>query len=206
MISGGAIRRSAAAALDRVYNEVRSTRRAIIRFAPRLGGFGFPSDSESAAIRAVRNLRTFRLHYAILLWMLLLASLFPHHRPSMLLLMASSKAILCYAVLLKAFPGSTILRRVLDRRVVMVVFVLVVVGELTATGAVESLKMALEIGFPAVILHAVLRIRDDLLIAEEGDGDEVATAASAVVEKEKEREKREEGSNNGDIENGSHAN
>ncbi|KAJ3689924.1 hypothetical protein LUZ61_019088 [Rhynchospora tenuis] len=193
MVTGGAIRRSAAAAMDRVYAEVRMTRRAVIRFAPRPGAFGFPSDAESGAVRVVRNIRTFKVHYAAILWMFLLASLFPHHRPSMLLLMASSKAILCYAVLLKAFPSSTILRRVLDRRLVAVVFIVVVVGELVATRAVESLKMAACVGFPVVGLHALLRIRDDLLIAEEADanGDEVA--ASAVVEKEKEREKREEG-------------
>ncbi|KAJ4784549.1 PRA1 family protein [Rhynchospora pubera] len=193
MVTGGAIRRSAAAAMDRVYAEVRMTRRAVIRFAPRPGAFGFPPDAESGAVRIVRNIRTFKIHYAAILWMFLLASLFPHHRPSMLLLMASSKAILCYAVLLKAFPSSTILRRVLDRRLVAVVFIIVVVGELVATRAVESLKMAAYVGLPVVVLHALLRIRDDLLIAEEADanGDEVA--ASAVVEKEKEREKREDG-------------
>lgn len=111
----------------------------------------------------------------------------------MLLLMASAKAILCYAVLLKAFPSSIILRRVLDRRLVAVVFVIVVVGELVATRAVESLQMTAVVGSPMVFLHALLRIRDDLLIVEEAtaNGDEVA--ASAVVEKEKEREQREEG-------------
>jgi PRA1 family protein 1 len=111
----------------------------------------------------------------------------------MLLLMASSKVILCYAVLLKAFPSSTILRRVLDRRLVAALFVIVVVGELVATRAVESLKNAAVIGLPMVFFHASFRIRDDLLIAEEAavNGDEVA--ASAVVEKEKNREKREEG-------------
>lgn len=73
------------------------------------------------------------------------------------------------------------------------VFVIVVVGELVATRAVESLQMTAVVGSPMVFLHALLRIRDDLLIAEEAtaNGDEVA--ASAVVEKEKEREQREEG-------------
>lgn len=193
MVTGGAIRRSAAAAMERVYGEVRAARRALVRFAPRLGAFGFPPDAESGAVRIVRNIRTFKIHYAAILWMFLLASLFPHHRASMFLLMASSKAILCYAVLLKAFPSSTILRRILDRRLVALVFIVVVVGELVATRAVESLKIAAAVGLPMVFLHALLRIRDDLLIAEEAavNGDEVA--ASAVVEKEKQREKREEG-------------
>lgn len=73
------------------------------------------------------------------------------------------------------------------------VFVIVVVGELVATRAVESLQMTAVVGLPMVFLHGLLRIRDDLLIAEEAtaNGDEVA--ASAVVEKEKEREQREEG-------------
>ena len=193
MVTGGAIRRSAAAAMDRVYGEVRATRRALIRFAPHPGAFGFPLDAESGAVRIVRNIRTFKIHYAAILWTFLLASLFPHHRSSMFLLMASAKAILCYAVLLKAFPSSTILRRVLDRRLVAVVFLIVVVGELVATRAVESLQMTAVVGLPMVFLHALFRIRDDLLIAEEAtaNGDEVA--ASAVVEKEKEREQREEG-------------
>uniref|UniRef100_A0ACD5ZLE1 Uncharacterized protein n=1 Tax=Avena sativa TaxID=4498 RepID=A0ACD5ZLE1_AVESA len=187
----GAIRR----ALDKACASARSGRRALTRFAPRLSAFSPAADAEAAAVRAVRNLRTFRFHYAVIQWVLLLASLAPHHRASVLFLMAASKGLLLYGGLLKAFPNSSLLRRLLDRRLVGAVFVLLVLADLTAAGAIDKLLFALAAGVPVVLLHAAFRVRDDLEAASPDGigGDEEEKKEDGVVVEKKE---------DGDVETG----
>ncbi|XP_066388353.1 PRA1 family protein D-like [Miscanthus floridulus] len=185
MGAAGAIRRAAASVVDRACAGARGFRRALARFAPRPSAFGPAADAEAAAVRAVRNLRTFRFHYAVLQWVLLLATLAPRHRASVVFLMAASKGLLVYGGLLRAFPNSALLRRLLDRRLVAAVFVALVLADIVAAGAVANLLAALAAGVPVIVLHASFRVRDDLegpspdAAAENGKEDE----ASAVVEK-----------------------
>nr|ACR36258.1 unknown [Zea mays] len=161
MGAAGAIRRAAASVVDRACAGTRGFRRALARFAPRPSAFGPAADAEAAAVRAVRNLRTFRFHYAVLQWVLLLASLAPRHRASVVFLMAASKGLLVYGGLLKAFPNSALLRRLLDRRLVAAVFVALVLADIVAAGAVANLLAALAAGVPVIVLHASFRVRDD---------------------------------------------
>ncbi|XP_064952906.1 uncharacterized protein LOC135608797 isoform X2 [Musa acuminata AAA Group] len=169
---GGVLRRSAAV-VERARDSARRTRKALARFAcPQ--AFAGPPDAEAAAVRAVRNLRSFRLHYALLLWVLLLASLFPRRRATMLFFMAASKAAFFYGVLLKAFPNSALLRQVLDRRLAAALVLAVVGVELVMTRAVPQFLLAMAIGLPVVLLHAVFRVRDDLTASSE----EAAAAAN----------------------------
>ncbi|KAE8818485.1 PRA1 family protein B2-like [Hordeum vulgare] len=189
----GAVRR----ALDRACASLRTGRRALTRFAPRPSAFSPAPDAEAAAVRAVRNLRTFRVHYAVIQWALLLASLAPRHRASMLFLMAASKGLLLYGGLLRAFPNSALLRRLLDRRLVAAVFVVLVVADLAAAHAIPNLLFALAAGAPVVVLHAAFRVRDDLEPAASPD------SAGGEEDKDKERtgvvvEKKEDG----DVETG----
>ncbi|XP_062200793.1 uncharacterized protein LOC133903427 [Phragmites australis] len=184
MAAAGAIRRAVAAAVDRACAGARGFRRALARFAPRPSAFGPAADAEAAAVRAVRNLRTFRFHYAALQWALLLALLAPRHRASVLFLMAASKGLLVYGGLLRAFPNSTLLRRLLDRRLVAAVFVALVLADITAAGAFANLLAALAAGVPVIVLHASFRVRHDLEgpspdAAENGKEEETP----AVVEK-----------------------
>ncbi|KAL6642672.1 hypothetical protein ACP70R_020853 [Stipagrostis hirtigluma subsp. patula] len=184
MAAAGAIRRAASSAVDRACAGARGFRRALARFAPRASAFAPAADAEAAAVRAVRNLRTFRFHYAALQWALLLASLAPRHRASVLFLMAASKGLLVYGGLLRAFPNSALLRRLLDRRLVGAVFVALVLADIAAAGAVANLLAALAAGVPIIVLHASFRVRDDLEgpspdATENGKEEE----ASAVVEK-----------------------
>ncbi|THU67002.1 hypothetical protein C4D60_Mb05t20090 [Musa balbisiana] len=162
---GGVLRRSAAV-VERARDSVRSTRKALARFA-RPQSFAAPPHAEAAAVRAVRNLRSFRLHYALLLWVLLLASLFPRHRATMIFLMAASKLALLYGALLKAFPNSALLRRIFDRRISAAVALIVICAELVMTGAVPQFLLAMGIGVPLVLFHALFRVRDDLTASGE---------------------------------------
>jgi hypothetical protein len=186
----GAIRH----ALDKTFASARSTRRALARFAPRPSAFSPAADAEAAAVRAVRNLRTFRFHYAVVQWVLLLSSLAPRHRASVLFLMAASKGLLLYGGLLKAFPNSALLRRLLDRRLVGALFVALVLADLTAAGAVDKLLFALAAGVPVVLLHAAFRVRDDLEDGGGGGGAEEDKKEDGVVVVEKKED--------GDVETG----
>jgi hypothetical protein len=180
MAAPGAIRRAALSAVDRACAGARGFRRALARFAPQPSAFAPAADAEAAAVRAVRNLRTFRFHYAALQWALLLAFLAPRHRASVLFLMAASKGLLVYGGLLKAFPNSAILRRLLDRRLVAVVFLALVLADIAAAGAVPILLAALAAGVPIIVLHSSFRIRDDL----EGTSPEAAENGKEEEEEE----------------------
>ena len=170
---GGVLRRSAA-----VVEHARDS----ARFA-RPQAFAAPPDAEAAAVLAVRNLRSFRLHYA-----LLLASLFPCRHATMLFLMAASKLALFYGALLKAFPTSALLRRVIDRRLVVALALAVILIELALTRSLPQLLLAVGIGLPIILLHAVFRVRDDLL----EDGDEKAAAVGGAGELASVLEKKED--------------
>ncbi|RWW83862.1 hypothetical protein BHE74_00007620 [Ensete ventricosum] len=172
---GGVLRRSAAV-IERARDGARRTRKALARFA-RPQSFAAPHDAEAAAVRAVRNLRSFRLHYAILLWVLLLASLFPRRRATMLFLMAASKIALFCGALLKAFPNSALLGRIVDRRLAAALLLAMIGVELVMTRAVPQFLLAMAIGVPLVLLHAVFRVRDDLTAS----GQEAAGAGGGAL-------------------------
>ncbi|XP_074585471.1 uncharacterized protein LOC141841229 [Curcuma longa] len=181
---GGVLRRSASV-VQRARDGVRSTRKALARFA-RPQSFAAPPDAEAAAVRAVRNLRSFRFHYALLIWILILASLFPRRRPTMLFLMAASKLALFFGALLKVFPNSALIQRIVDRRVMGALVIFVIGTEIVVTSAVLQFLLAMAVGVPLVLLHAVFRARDDLTAEVEetaavGNGGEFRQ----IVEKEK---------------------
>ncbi|KAG6507285.1 hypothetical protein ZIOFF_032627 [Zingiber officinale] len=185
MASYGGLLRRFPSVVQRGREGVRYARKALVRFA-RPQSFAVPADDEAAAVRAVRNLRSFRFHYAFLLWFLLLASLFPRRRHTMLFLMAASKLALFFGAFLKVFPNSTLLRRIVERRVMGALVAFVIGAEIVATGAVLQFLVAMAVGVPLVLLHAVFRARDDLAT------DVVETAAVAnggefrqMAEKEK---------------------
>uniref|UniRef100_A0ACD5U4Q2 Uncharacterized protein n=1 Tax=Avena sativa TaxID=4498 RepID=A0ACD5U4Q2_AVESA len=171
----GAVRR----AVDRACAGARGARRALTRFAPRPSAFGAAADAEAAAVRAVRNARTFRYHYAALQWGLLLASLAAAgHRASVVFLMAASKVLIVCVGFLGAFP-----RLALLRRLVAAAFVALVLADLVAAGAVANLMAALAVGVPVIVLHASFRARDDLEGPSAENGEEEEEEEAAVVEK-----------------------
>lgn len=169
MASYGAMLRPSAlassAVVERAKEGVRSTHKALARFA-RPRAFGLPPNTEAAAVRAVRNVIRFRLHYALLLWVILLASLAPRRRVSLVFLMASSKVAASYGVLLRAFPNSAFLHRIIDRRLVVALFLIVIVVQLALTGALKHLLLSLAAGIPVVLIHAVFQTDGDLSATE----------------------------------------
>ncbi|CAL9079768.1 unnamed protein product, partial [Musa textilis] len=88
----------------------------------------------------------------------------------------------------RSFPTSALLRRVIDRRLVVALALAVILIELALTRALPQLLLAVGIGLPIILLHAVFRVRDDLL----EDGDEKAAAAGAAGELGSVLEKKED--------------
>ncbi|KMZ67787.1 hypothetical protein ZOSMA_259G00080 [Zostera marina] len=170
--------------IHRAREHARSTRKALTRFA-RPASFSPPPDSEAAAVRAVRNISYFRTHYAVVLWIVLLFTLAPHRRATLFFLMAMSKIGAFYVILLRTFPNSWILHKLLNQRLVLATVAMVVLVEMVISDSVGHLMFALGIGLPIVIVHAVFRTRDDLV--EEGPATAtVITAGESRSEKEKE--------------------
>ncbi|KAK8944268.1 hypothetical protein KSP39_PZI008565 [Platanthera zijinensis] len=159
---GAMLRPSAAfwAAKEATERARRSARRAITRFA-RPGAFSLPAGRRAAASRAFRNLAAFRSHYALLLWISLLSFLFHSHRATVLFLMVVSKVALSYAVVLRIFPNSVLLQRILDRRVVVALFLALVIVKVVLAGAVANLLLSLAAAIPIILAHAVFRSPDD---------------------------------------------
>ncbi|KAI5001035.1 hypothetical protein ZWY2020_010994 [Hordeum vulgare] len=112
----------------------------------------------------------------------------------MLFLMAASKGLLLYRGLLRAFPNSTLLHRLLDRSLVAVVFVVLVVADLAAADAIPNIIIAHR-RRPILVLHAAFRVCDNLDLATSTDN------AGGAEDKERTRmmvEKKEDG----DVETG----
>lgn len=177
-----AVLSAATAAAERARFHARSARRAIARFA-RPGAFSLPASRAAAASRVSRNLAAFRTYYVLLLWFSLLAFLFPSHRATMLFLMAISKVILSYAVLLRLFPNSALLHRILDRRIVTGIFLVVVLVQLALASAVVSLFFAIAAVAPILVAHAVFRTPDTSLTSVAGENGKVACEILPTSEK-----------------------
>ncbi|PKU80468.1 PRA1 family protein B3 [Dendrobium catenatum] len=177
-----AVLSAATAAAERARFHARSARRAITRFA-RPGAFSLPSNRSAAASRISRNLAAFRIHYALLLWFSLLIFLCPSHRATMLFLMLISKVILSYAVLLRLFPNSALLHRILVPRIVAGIFVVFVIIQLALASAIVNLFLAIAAVSPIVVAHAIFRTPDASLAAGAGENGKVAGEMVPISEK-----------------------
>lgn len=142
------------------------THKNMTHFNP-LQYFNIPSSPEAAAIRIVRNLRYFRIYYTLLVWLILFVSLIPRRRLSLILLVATTAVGCFYLLLLRAIPDSVILHRIIDPRLVVALLGIVTVVELVLTRATIHLLVSLAVGVLIILVHAVLRMGDDLYVTEE---------------------------------------
>lgn len=58
------------------------------------------------------------------------------------------------------------MRKILDRRLVLGAFIGAVLVELVAAGAIARLGVAMGVGAPIVLLHAVFKTRDDIVASD----------------------------------------
>lgn len=137
--------------------------------------FNIPATPEAAAVRIIRNLVYFRLYYILFIWTILFITLLPKRKVSLIFLVAMTAVTCLYLVLLRVVPNSVVLHKIIDRRLVLALLAIVTMVELILTRAALHLFLTLGCGTPVVLVHAVLRVRDDLFVEEE------ASAAGELV-------------------------
>nr|XP_023889648.1 PRA1 family protein F3-like [Quercus suber]POE64513.1 pra1 family protein f2 [Quercus suber] len=129
--------------------------------------FNTPISPEAAAVRIIRNLRYFGLYYTLFVWIILFISLVPRRKVSLILLVVMTIVTSLYLTLLRALPNSVVLHRIIDKRLVLSLLAIGTAVELILTRAAIHLVVSLACGIPIVLVHAVLRVSDDLFVGEE---------------------------------------
>lgn len=130
--------------------------------------FNVPVSPEAAAVRIIRNLGYFGLYYTIFVWIILFISLVPKRKVSLIFLVAMTLVTCFYLILLRALPNSVgLLDKVIDKRLVLAFLAAVTAAELILTRAGIHLCVTLACGIPIILVHAVLRVTDDLFVGEE---------------------------------------
>ncbi|XP_028804665.1 uncharacterized protein LOC114759623 [Neltuma alba] len=120
--------------------------------------FSIPLTPESAALRVIRNLGNLGLYYTLFVWIILFITLIPQRKVSLILLVIMSYVTTLYLLLLRAYPSSYVLHRVIDKRFVLSLLAIATMVQLIVTGAGIHLGVTLACSVPLVLLHAVLWI------------------------------------------------
>ncbi|KAK4741703.1 hypothetical protein SAY87_025291 [Trapa incisa] len=129
--------------------------------------FSLPPTPEAAVVRIVRNVAYFWLLYTLVLWIGLSISLIPERKLSLLFLVATSAVASSYLLLMRLLPDSSLLHRFVDRRLVVAALAVVAGVGLVMTLAGKHLGITMAIGTPIVLVHALMRAREDLCLNEE---------------------------------------
>ncbi|XP_057756842.1 PRA1 family protein F4-like [Arachis stenosperma] len=120
--------------------------------------FNMPLTSEAAAIRIMRNLGNLGLYYTLFFWIILFIVLIPRHKISLIILVIMTYVITIYCLILRAFPYSIFLHKVIDKRFVLSLLVFVTVVMLVVTEAGSHLAVTLAIAVPIILIHSLLWI------------------------------------------------
>ncbi|PIN06221.1 Prenylated rab acceptor 1 [Handroanthus impetiginosus] len=131
--------------------------------------FNIPSTRESAAVRIIRNLEDFSLYYAVFVWTVLFIALIPRRKVSVIYLVATTEVTFLYSLLLRAYPDSVLLHRIIDKRFVFFVMFVITALELILTHAAVHLFVVLAATLPIVVFHAFLCKRKDVSLHEDGE-------------------------------------
>ncbi|RDX79041.1 PRA1 family protein F2, partial [Mucuna pruriens] len=110
-----------------------------------------PSTSEDAGVRIMRNMVNFGLYYTLFVWIILFITLIPRRKVSLILLVIMTYVTTLYCLLLRAFPNSVVLHRIIDKRAVLALLAVATAVQLILTEAVT-----LASSVPLVLVHAVL--------------------------------------------------
>ncbi|KAK9273566.1 hypothetical protein L1049_018376 [Liquidambar formosana] len=129
--------------------------------------FNIPSSPEATAVRIIRNLSSFGPYYTFFVWVILFISLIPKRKVSLMYLILMTVVTRLYLLLLRVLPNSIVLRKIIDKRLVLAVLAIATAIELILTHAAIHLLVTLAVGIPIILVHAVLKARDDQFVKEE---------------------------------------
>nr|XP_007139659.1 hypothetical protein PHAVU_008G048500g [Phaseolus vulgaris]ESW11653.1 hypothetical protein PHAVU_008G048500g [Phaseolus vulgaris] len=120
-----------------------------------------PSTSEAAGVRIMRNIGSFGLYYTLF------------RKVSLILLVIMTYVTTVYCLILRSFPNSAVLHRIIDKRVVLALLAVATAVQLILTEAGIHLAVTLASSVPLVLLHAVLWANFDAFVVESGKGEMV---------------------------------
>ncbi|XP_020204334.1 PRA1 family protein F4 [Cajanus cajan] len=129
-----------------------------------------PSTSEAAGVRIMRNMVDFGLYYSLFVWIILFITLIPCRKVSLILLVIMTYVTTLYILLLRAFPNSVVLHRIIDKRAVMALLAVATAVQLILTEAGVHLAVTLASSVPVVLVHAVLWASYDAFVIEDASG------------------------------------
>ncbi|KAL2536614.1 PRA1 family protein F4-like [Forsythia ovata] len=148
---------------DESKNPTRKIRKQIQFTCP----FDIPPTPESAAVRIVRNLGIYGLYYVIFVWTVLFITLVPKRKVSLIFLVAMTEVTFLYFLLLRALPESFLLHKIIDKRIVVFLLFIITAIQVILTGAGIHLLFTLSGTIPIVMVHAVLKITEDLVVNDQ---------------------------------------
>jgi hypothetical protein len=134
-----------------------------------------PLTAEAAASRIIRNLGNFGLYYTLFIWIILFITLIPQRKVSLILLVIMTYVTTLYCLILRSFPNSFVLHRIIDKRIVLSLLFIATAIQLILTEAGIHFAITLTSSVPIVLLHAVLWINSyeyDAYETLEGSGKE----------------------------------
>ncbi|XP_052171412.1 PRA1 family protein F4-like [Diospyros lotus] len=123
--------------------------------------FDIPSSPEAAAARIIRNLTFFGPYYLIFAWSILAIPLLPHRKVSLMILMAMTVVTCLFLLLLRSHP------MVIEKILVLALIAIVTMVAMILTKAAIHFFASLAGSVPVILIHAVLRTRDDLVVDDE---------------------------------------
>ncbi|KAJ6690953.1 PRA1 FAMILY PROTEIN [Salix koriyanagi] len=130
-----------------------------------------PSSPEAASLRIIQNLAHFALYYTHFVWIVLFITLIPQRKVSLILLVIMTYVASLYLLLLRACPANFhLLRKIIDKRIVLGLIVMATMIELIATKAGLHLVITLAATVPLVLTHAVFWARNDFCVEKRGAG------------------------------------
>ncbi|KAF5731600.1 hypothetical protein HS088_TW18G00281 [Tripterygium wilfordii] len=129
--------------------------------------FNIPSTPEAAAIRIIKNLHHFGLYYSLFVWIVLFITLIPKRKVSLIYLVIMTYVTTVYVLLIRALPSASFLHKIIGRGVVLPLIGLGTMVELILTEAGLHLLICLAATMPIVLVHAVLWVRDDVVVGVE---------------------------------------
>ena len=130
-----------------------------------------PSSSEAASLRIIQNLAHFALYYTHFVWIVLFITLIPQRKVSLILLVIMTYVASLFLLLLRACPANFhLLRKIIDKRIVLGLIVMATMIELIATDAGLHLVITLAATVPLVLTHAVFWVKNDFCVEKRGGG------------------------------------
>ena len=129
--------------------------------------FSIPLTSEAAAARIIRNLGNYGLYYTHFLWIILFITLIPQRKVSLILFVIMTYVTSLYFLLLRTWPNSVLLHRIIDKSFVLALIAIATAVQLVLTEAGIHLAVTLACSVPIVLVHAVLWVGLDAFEVEE---------------------------------------